>query len=1002
MRRVVRPLAVFSIASALSAIVAVQLVVGGLDARGNDSRTSREYTVFGAGYDLRSLKLVDATLFHIEEQYVEPGRINWEDMYVEALEAVERRVPVCMFTREPGGSVVAVEVGEYRTVLEVEQVSSRRQLALELKAVATILAEHLDEADIPNAEDNPFAQLEYTLINGMLSTLDPHSILLPPEDAREMDVENQGEFGGLGITIADKDRRLTIEYPFPDTPAMEAGLQADDIITRIEGESTINMTLDEAVKLLRGPVDAPINIEIERDTSEEPIEFTIVRKTIPLNKVEGMLLDGAIAYIEIKSFHNHVGADLADLLAKLHREAGGQISGLVLDLRGNPGGYLTQAEAVSDTFLESGSIVSTIDRNGRKADSTDASKMNTEPRYPIAVLVNASSASASEIVAGALRNNERAVIIGERSFGKGSVQNLNRYFDESKLKLTISKYLTPGDRSIQSVGIPADIELRPAIVDKADPDAEKPRKDNLALMFWRERVRRESDLDKHLERVTFQNEEPAYVLQYRRPGDLRRRTAVLEEWVPGDWEVMFARDVLINARGAWKRGEILQSADSVVRAKRKEGERDIQTAFAEIGIDWAYGAPYPRDDTADLLLELDLGEDGRLIAGDEEKVTVRLTNRTNRTLHRLAVVTTDNEIMGDHEFFFGKLAPGQTGSYDARIRFEAGYPAERTPVTLEVRDAGDGVLLTRKIKVPVESVKLPMLTWSWSMSESDGDGDGLAETGELVKIDITLDNIGTGPTVDPFARIRNRSGAALDIVRGNVSPGSVLDADGQPCELLKPGIDGGHIVGDPKSSRVLDNKAPRWAKGCTRVLMPGESWSGDFLVRIREPVEGVDALDLDLTVGDVRVYDFTAIVLAGFPSYFDQEDHLHFDRTTSLPRSQTRKPPVVKITRSPDLVVDGERATISGVVTDDAGIAHVLVFAGENKVFFQGGGDTSAVSTVPFTADVQLKPGKNYITVLATDIDGFTHTASVVTFAGNPGLAHAGANEELKKVAPAP
>jgi len=994
MRRVVRPLAVFSIASALTAVLVVQGIVGALDARGSDSTNPPEYTVFGNGYDLRSLKLVDATLFHIEEQYVEPGRINWEDMYVEALEAVERRVPVCMFTREPGGSVVAIEVGEYRTVLEVEQISSRRQLALELKAIATILSEHISEEDIPKADDNPFAQLEYTLINGMLSTLDPHSVLLPPEDAREMDVENQGEFGGLGITIAEKDRRLTIEYPFPDTPAMDAGLQADDVITRIEGESTINMTLDEAVKLLRGPVDVPINIEVERETSEEPIDFTIVRKTIPLNKVEGMLLDGGIAYVEIKSFHNHVGADLHNLLDLLHREAGGEVSGLVLDLRGNPGGYLTQAEAVSDTFLESGSIVSTIDRNGRKADSTDAGKMNTEPRYPIAILVNASSASASEIVAGALRNNERAVIIGERTFGKGSVQNLNRYFDDSKLKLTISKYLTPGDRSIQSVGIPADIELRPAIVDKADPDADKPRKEDLALLYWRERVRREADLDKHLERVTFQNEEPAYVLQYRRPGDQRRRTAVLEEWVPNDWEVMFARDVLISANGRWKRSEILQSADAVVRAKRRDGEKSIEAGFAAIGIDWSNGAPYPRNDNPNVHVELDLGDDGALIAGEDETIAVRLTNRTNRALYRVAVVTTDNEIMGDREFFFGKIPAGATRSYEARIRFEAGYPAEKTPVTLEVRDSGDDALLTRKIKVPVESVQLPMLTWSWSMSEAEGNGDDIAETGELVQIDVVLNNVGTGATVDPFARIRNRSGAGLDIVRGNVGPGKMLDADGAPCEVLKPGNDGGHVVGDPTSQRVLDNKAPRYAKGCKRVLEPGESWSGNFLVRIREPVDGKDELELGLTVGDVRVYDYTAIVLAGFSSYFDQEDHIYFDRSTTLPRSELRKPPVVRITRSPELVVDGERATISGVVTDDKGIAHVLVFAGENKVFFQGGGETSAVASVPFTADVKLEAGKNYITVLATDVDGFTHTASVVTFAGNPELAKAAEGPE--------
>jgi carboxyl-terminal processing protease len=987
MRRVVRPLAVFSVASALSAVVAVQLVLGGLDARGSDRGRDAEFTVFGGGYDLRSLKLVDATLFHVEEQYVEPGRIHWETMYVEALEAVERRVPVCMFTRKAGGDIVAVEVGEYRTVLEVEPITSRRQLAIELKTIAAILATHLDEADIPVRDEDAFASIEYTLINGMLSTLDPHSVLLPPEDAREMDVENQGEFGGLGITIAEKDRRLTIEYPFPDTPAMKAGLQADDVITRIEGESTINMTLDEAVKLLRGPVDAPIQIEIERETSEEPLDFTIVRKTIPLNKVEGILLEGGIAYIEIKSFHSHVGADLADLLSYLHRQADGQISGLVLDLRGNPGGYLTQAEAVSNTFLESGAIVSTVDRNGRKSDSTEAVKMNTEPRYPIAVLVNASSASASEIVAGALRNNERAIIVGERTFGKGSVQNLNRYFDDSKLKLTISKYLTPGDRSIQSVGIPADIELLPVIVDRADPDAERGRKEDLALVFWRERIRREADLDRHLEREAYQIEEPAYSLEYRRLGYQRRRTAVLEEWVPNDWEIGFARDVLLSAGKAWKRSEVLWAADRVVRAKRRESDAAIEAGFEELGVDWGDGPAFPRDQTADLVVELDLGPDGVLVAGQDEIAQVRLTNRTDRTLHRLAVVTYDNEILGDREFFFGKLAAGETASYPTRVRFDVGYPSENTPVRLEIRDRGEGTLLTRSVDVPVQAIAVPRLQWNWSMSEADGDGDGLAETGELVEIDVDIENVGDGTTVDPFVRLRNRSGVAIDIVRGNASPGEMVDAEGGPCEVLLAGDNGGHAVGDPSSPRVLAHKTPRYAKGCRRELSPGETWSGSFLVRIREPADGEDALELGLSLGDVGAYDYTSVVLAGFPGYFEQESTIRFSRTEPMGSQSVQTPPLVTITRRPESRSVGERATISGVVSDDVGIAHVLVFAGNDKVFFQGAGESEAVASVPFTADVLLQEGKNFISVLATDVDGYTHTSSVVTYVEHLGLA---------------
>ena len=238
-----------------------------------------------------------------------------------------------------------------------------------------------------------------------------------------MDEDNKGEFGGLGITIVDRGGKLTVEYPLKDTPAERQGLQPDDHIVRIDGETTINMSLDEAVRKLRGPVGAPVVIHIMRQGLTESLRKRIVRARIKLNPVEGQLLDGGVAWISIKSFHANVDADLAEQLTLLARNAGGKLKGVILDLRGNPGGYLTQAVAVSNRFLSDGVIVSTVDGRGREGARETARSRNTEPNYPIAVLLDASSASASEIVAGALRNNERAIVIGERSFGKGSVQN---------------------------------------------------------------------------------------------------------------------------------------------------------------------------------------------------------------------------------------------------------------------------------------------------------------------------------------------------------------------------------------------------------------------------------------------------------------------------------------------------------------------------------------------------------------------------------------------------
>ena len=240
MLRIVRPAAICSVAAALG--LAAFHVSGGAhgSAGTTPSDTPLESFSLGVGYDLAQLELLETTLYHVEETYVEPERIDYEKMYVAALEAVERRVPVCMFRREPGGQLLHLEVGDYRSVLEVESIDSRRSLQRELRKVSSILKEHLDADDLvsdSSSTNNPYATVEYTLINGVLSTLDPHSVLLPPIDSKEMDVENQGEFGGLGITIVDREGQLTIEYPLKDTPAEKAGLQSDDHIVRIDGEN---------------------------------------------------------------------------------------------------------------------------------------------------------------------------------------------------------------------------------------------------------------------------------------------------------------------------------------------------------------------------------------------------------------------------------------------------------------------------------------------------------------------------------------------------------------------------------------------------------------------------------------------------------------------------------------------------------------------------------------------------------------------------------------------
>jgi carboxyl-terminal processing protease len=967
-----RPLAVFGVAGGVS-LAAFHLAGGTPALEGNQApvQMSVGSFVLGAGYDLERLDLLGPTLYYVEENYVEPSRVDYEAMYVEALEAVERRVPVTMFRREPGGSLLHLEVGDHRTVVEVEPIHSRKQLQKGLREVAGVLKNHLEPDDIPDVPEdgNPFAEVEYALVNGILSTLDPHSVLLPPQDSKEMDVENQGEFGGLGIVIVDRDGKLTIEYPLPDTPAFRVGLQSDDHIVRIDGETTINMSLDDAVTRLRGRVGDPVTIEVMREGLSTPLKITIIRANIPINPVEADVLEGAIGYISIKSFHAAVESDLHEELTRMTRETGG-LKGLVLDLRDNPGGYLTQAVAVADTFLERGMIVAQVAGSGTRDSEENAHAGGTEPFYPIVVLVNANSASASEIVAGALRNNDRAVIVGERTFGKGSVQNLHEFVDDSKLKLTISKYLTPGDRSIQSVGIPADIELVPINAEWHEAEEGEGR-EPVARVYWRERVRREADLDQHLEVIDRGFEEPAYSIRYHRPVDIRRRSAELD--LSNDYEVQFARDVLLSSP-SWRRGEILAALSRVVGRHQLSGERDVEEAFGELGIDWSSGST-PAEPS--LEVRFDLGEDSRLIAGQEERVGLEVTNIGSEPLYRLVGISeSENENLDGREFVFGHLAPGVTLRFGHRVRLVDGYPTEMTPVTFSFRDASGDKVATVYERVPVEGRALPSLAWSWTVDDTEGgDGDGMVEVGELLHVELSVENVGDGSTDEAFARIKNLSGRAMDIVKGTLEPGYMVAADGARCE--------GTVQAD----------ATVYPDDCVRSLAPGETWSGAFEVKVNEVPD--DRLAMELAIGDARAYDFASIVRGGFFSYFVNHEELELTLDAASPPSTQRVPPAIAVTRAPEVSVDHQQVTLSGVVSDEQGVSYVMVFHGEDKVFYDGTGRRGKVRSVPYTASVRLEPGLNTLIVLAADLDGYTSTRSVVTYFVDPDLqAKVGSLEE--------
>jgi carboxyl-terminal processing protease len=316
-------------------------------------------------------------------------------------------------------------------------------------------------------------------IDGMLTSLDPHSSYLSADDAAKMKVQTRGEFGGLGIEVTQQEGFVKVVSPIDGTPADAAGMEAGDFITHVDGQSLLGLTLDEAVGMMRGPVGSEIIITVVREGEDEPFDVSIIRDTIKLTAVRART-EGDTVVLRITTFNDQTYPNLVDGLEKQVEEAGGMenINGIVLDLRNNPGGLLNQAIRVTDAFLEKGEIVSTRGRYSRDSERYNAKAGDLANGKPIVVLINGGSASASEIVAGALQDHRRAIVVGTRSFGKGSVQTVMPLRGDGAMRLTTSRYYTPSGRSIQALGVSPNIiveQPRRKNVEKEDEEVRRNR-----------------------------------------------------------------------------------------------------------------------------------------------------------------------------------------------------------------------------------------------------------------------------------------------------------------------------------------------------------------------------------------------------------------------------------------------------------------------------------------------------------------------------------------------
>ncbi|HMF43951.1 MAG TPA: MXAN_5808 family serine peptidase [Polyangia bacterium] len=747
-------------------------------------------------YDLGQLPIFSKTLFYVRENYFDKNRLDPKRMLVGALDFVQRDVPEILIDRWPehDPKQVTVKVNGQSRSFSIERVDAPWSLRTKLQEIFQFVQPNLQP--VPDKEESRrLVEIEMAATNGMLYTLDPHSVLLDVETYKDMRTQTQGKFGGLGIVIEmDKKNRITVKRPMPDTPAIRVGIKAKDHIVRINNESTMNMTLNEAVERLRGDVDTNVDVYVDRDNSPGVKKFTITRAFIrppaidPPARVLAVPAGpgqaaAKVGYFHMQHFSANSAGDLSDALALFDRE---KVKGIIMDLRGNPGGLYEQAQKVSDAFIKAGTLVSMVGVGGAQRKDETATDSGHEPTVPLAVLVNQNSASASEIVAGAVKNLDRGVVIGEGTFGKGSVQVLfdipspipfGDHADDDKLglKLTTAQYLTPGDLSIQGTGVIPDIETDPLLVQKEGE------RSWIRLQPSTHR-RREADYEWHLEHPSARKgEKPletvTYLLQPK-PGDKAKKNPAHDEDddtiedqddsadndddqnQKTDFLIDFARDLLAQARTSRRRDLVLGSKAFLDKVRAAE-DKKVSQALEKQGVDWSAGPATGQDPQLQLTMQPTTA-DAKIPAGTLTKLRGVVKNVGHVPAYRVrAVLDSDNPIFDENEMVFGKIAPGESKSYELVVKIPASSftRTDQIKATLytqrgAVKAAGSDLL------VNIEGKDRPMFAYNYQTidDQKGSNHDGQVQRGEQVRMLVTVKNIGKGRAAHTEAVLRNGTG----------------------------------------------------------------------------------------------------------------------------------------------------------------------------------------------------------------------------------------------------
>ncbi|HLU50096.1 MAG TPA: S41 family peptidase [Planctomycetota bacterium] len=929
---------------------------------------------------------------HLERMYLDLDRVRPRPLLERALSFLEMGADeIYVETFDPKKPYVALHVDDKVKVLNLSSVRTRTDMVGLLETVFQFLERHYHG-------NTSLKELRYAAANGYLTGIDPHTLVFTPESFDEFESHIKGNIFGVGMMVGtDELGRLQVNTVLKETPAQRAGFQKNDIIVKIDDESTINMTVMEAVRKIRGPRGSKVVLTVRRKVKDkdenekdefETIAIPVERDRVEIKSVESKLLDPTteavaseklgkgIGYVAVEQFDENTTRSLHEHLARLERLNGGPLAGLVIDLRGNSGGLLTQAIAMSDTFLKQGDIVVTV-RGEDSLERERARDDGVEPKYPILLLADQSSASGAEIVLGALQKNNRGLVLGTPSFGKGSVQQLHELRHGARIKITVSEYLIPGDISIQENGVVPDIFAQEVYLE-----------DDYSDIFATEESIGERNYDTHIVSKYKKDEEPSFRLRYLRPSADEDEPSSRELFISGD--IRPESDPLV--RMAWKvfgfiedpldPQAIFSTRRTELEALRDEFETEITQRLGELGIDWSEkpsGAMQARAE--DLSVEVSHEIVSKPSEDPEDAVPVdwlvvraRASNRGDEPAWRVKGISrSEHKPFAHHEFLFGKLEPGATVERVRELRLPYFPNRQQVSFAVDLSSPGEEVLASGTAEILIERKPEPSFAYTATLETAEGEKATRLEAGKEYVLRVDVQNVGDGPVHKGIAILR-----------------SILETNRRHIFLKKGRIELSKLV--PAKSDAKDEPSAG-----------SKSTSVDFHFDVRK----VDEAPPELFEFDLVIYDSysneTLTHRVKIPSAAAHPDEaFSIAGLVQAPRIEARISAIRSAPNSDaepgDGAADGESAQNAGesllVTTEKEVRLDVSVRAdtdafkswvlnsplsapnkNTDKIYFAS---SNGERELVFDTRVTLSPGVNVVSVVAQDARGIEHRESFV------------------------